>query len=521
MGKERNKNWRIVFNNDGGGDVFKHPKPISLPQLTDVIDPLADSGVDTFVFCMFSGNLFLHDTSIGEIYSHGKVSKKAIDLINRGMDPMRILCERAHELNISFIVSLRMNDLHDLFFPEAKLICKMKREHPDMLIGDKGKPYKRTKRPYPYRHHDVKSLSSMAWNYADPRVIQMRHKILEETLGRYDIDGLELDFLRHPIFFPPGEEGEYAHIMTGFVREVRKMLETAGKQRNKRMEFGAIVPYSPEVCEEIGVQIHRWLKEGLLDYIVPRAMDVTTTEIPYDQWRSIVSALPTQIFGAPLETGDTRLNDDVFAGFASLYKQAKLNGIYLFNFNYRPHPLPENARRLLKGLANPSLLDTHDKIYLLAHHGDKFGTYVDRFQMPCILRKERQLEFFLGEEFNHDKGRLLKEVSIYILTEEYYPKEDKVGFIVNGKLVPASNIRTYKEDIYLPKLGGWWWREPESMMVIDICATDLPLCPGKNKIAIKLKERWVGAKEALKVRDLIVLVSSHRKVKKLNEILRG
>ena len=43
---------------------------------------------------------------------------------------------------------------------------------------------------------------------------------------RYDLDGLNLDFGRHPPFLPVGQQWEQREALTDFVQQVRLMLQT-------------------------------------------------------------------------------------------------------------------------------------------------------------------------------------------------------------------------------------------------------------------------------------------------------
>ncbi len=203
MNYKTKNNWRIIYNNDGDGAC----------QLAEIIDPLTDSGVDTFVLGTYGSNQFLHDTKVGEVCSHiprsANTKLKAIDLIAKNIDPMQIICKRAHELGMRFLAGLRINDLHDLWIPER--LCKRKKEQPDMLIGNKGKVLNDSLPDYfPfYQNYNNPKDRRLAWNYADSRVIRIRLELLEETINRYDIDGLELDFLLpYPLYHIDQVNGE-------------------------------------------------------------------------------------------------------------------------------------------------------------------------------------------------------------------------------------------------------------------------------------------------------------------------
>ena len=46
--------------------------------------------------------------------------------------------------------------------------------------------------------------------------------IITELLERFDIDGVEIDFNRHPTFFRRAEQTQNAYLMTDLVRRVRR-----------------------------------------------------------------------------------------------------------------------------------------------------------------------------------------------------------------------------------------------------------------------------------------------------------
>jgi len=127
-----NRCRRVIFNNDMTGDVFTpHPLPLSMPDLTDVVEQFDQTDVDTFVLQAALTDYCMHDTQIGEIMDNPKVR----DLLARGIDPVAVICNRARELGLRFLVGIRMNDLHDLWPWCVKQPCKMKREHPEWLVG--------------------------------------------------------------------------------------------------------------------------------------------------------------------------------------------------------------------------------------------------------------------------------------------------------------------------------------------------------------------------------------------------
>lgn len=94
--------------------------------------------------------------------------------------------------------TVRMNDTHDGSKAEYGPILfrdnKLKNEHPEYLLGTIQKP-----------------LRHGAWsavNFALPDVRDLAFRDIEEVCRNYDIDGIELDFFRHPVFFKSTSRGD-------------------------------------------------------------------------------------------------------------------------------------------------------------------------------------------------------------------------------------------------------------------------------------------------------------------------
>ena len=86
---------------------------------------------------------------------------------------------------------MRMNDTHDgtknAYADPIFRANPLKVAHPEYLMGRKGQ-----------------KLEQGAWsavNYALPEVRELAFRYFEEVCHRYDVDGIELDFFRHPVYF--------------------------------------------------------------------------------------------------------------------------------------------------------------------------------------------------------------------------------------------------------------------------------------------------------------------------------
>ena len=92
--------------------------------------------------------------------------------------------------------------------------------------------------------------------------------LIVETLDRYDIDGLELDFMREPYLFSANKEAEGAPILTEWIRQVRKKVDAAAAKRGHPISLGVRAPSRPETASKMGIEAVDWAKEGLIDVLV-------------------------------------------------------------------------------------------------------------------------------------------------------------------------------------------------------------------------------------------------------------
>jgi hypothetical protein len=261
----QNRPRRLVFNNDGGGDTRVPAQPLPRPRdfLPIRVAPLAGTHVDTVVFDTSSGTFgrVAHRTQVAEMFlqREGRYQHNVLpDLAKLGTDSLRVVSEHCREVGQEVFWTMRMNDTHDASNP--LLWPKFKEQHRDWLMGTKEKPPKR-------------GLWT-AVDYGQPEVRDLARRTIAEVAANYDLDGIELDFWRHPVFFrktaaeqPVGDE-ERA-LMTGLLRDIRRDLDAAGRRRGKFLLLSVKVPDSAGYCRELGLDLERWLAEGLVDLFVP------------------------------------------------------------------------------------------------------------------------------------------------------------------------------------------------------------------------------------------------------------
>jgi hypothetical protein len=217
-------------------------------------------------------------------------------------------------------------------------------QHPEWQIGP----------GHPYGYHT-------ALNFAVPEVRDLKRRTIEEIFAKYDFDGLEIDFLRGPPFFIPGKEVENAHILTEFLRGVRRMLDARAKERSRRIELAARVDETLEGCRLDGFEVQTWVKEGLVDFLI---MGSGTIEVDVPAFKKLVAGTPVRIY--PCLYGWPSTYNPIPAalarGIALTYWRDDPDGVYVFNW----FPHQQNMRYqidLLKEIGDPKRLAASNVMY--------------------------------------------------------------------------------------------------------------------------------------------------------------
>ena len=142
---------------------------------------------------------------------------------------------------------------------------RWKTQHPQCLLGkpdDLGK--------YPI-HDPRKFWSALNWEF--PEVRDLVYRILEDVCERYDVDGLELDWFRSPMAFPPTLEMKpvdprHVAMMDDFMRRLRRMTERIGARRGRPLLIAPRLPAGVEQCRAVGFDLPIWLEQDLPDILV-------------------------------------------------------------------------------------------------------------------------------------------------------------------------------------------------------------------------------------------------------------
>lgn len=276
---------KVLVVNDDGFSAFYSGHYKSADDLKNQILRYRDTQVAVFEWCVISGSRANYPSKATDLIGDGvtefprRGDKLASDTLHRlateGVDTLEVVSRACREAGIQCYASMRMNGDYPASWMGETLPRMLNSsfwwQHPEFRIRGKN----------------GEDRTKLSYAFADVREFRLR--ILREVAGR-DIDGVNLDYLRHPPFFGyeeplvksfkekfsqdprelPATDTRWlqwhADIMTGFVRAVRKDLDAAGAKKGRHLGLSARVDWRE--YREWGCDIERWLKDGLLDYLV-------------------------------------------------------------------------------------------------------------------------------------------------------------------------------------------------------------------------------------------------------------
>lgn len=267
---------RVVFNDDA---QMLSETPQS--GATEFVEAWLDREIEavpfsTYVFLAATPDICTFDSQQGETYGDrfglgfSKGWAAGIRALRaEGTDALKVVADhmRAHEKEV--LAAIRMNDTHHKRIDLADPLCsRFAVDHPQYVI----------------RQPDGRT-NETALDYSHPEVREHRLNIMREIVEEYDVDGLELNFVRWAKHFPRDQGREKAPIMTEYIRQVREMLQAAAARRGRdRLTLGVRVPESVAACWLAGVDIETWVERGWIDYVVISTWNNTDPQIRVDEF---------------------------------------------------------------------------------------------------------------------------------------------------------------------------------------------------------------------------------------------
>ncbi|MFA6110555.1 MAG: hypothetical protein WDA75_17465 [Candidatus Latescibacterota bacterium] len=249
----------------------------------------------------------------------------AWQLARDGIDVYEVWINRARDRGLSPWLTMRMNDLHGVDDEACFMHSEFWRAHPE---------YRRV----PYR---FTSWPDRAFDYGRAEVREYHLRLVQELAERYDLDGLELDWMRFGYHFRPGHEAEGAALLTDFTAEARRLLDRWEQRRGHRIRLGARVPSRPQTALGLGMDAVGWARRGLVDWLVVTPFWASIeTDMPLEVWRGLLEGIGTtlcaglEVLVRPFPAYPAHLMNslETVRGAAAAMLERGADRVYLFNY---------------------------------------------------------------------------------------------------------------------------------------------------------------------------------------------
>jgi len=354
----------ILFTSETPYQSYRDP--VGEAQARGYVEELANTPIDALMCCPTAWRAVLWPSDVDPRWQgeeadrfapagpcEMKYSEKAYwrvqQYMKAGADPVRITRDAAREIDLAFFFSYRMNDHHHLWNRDCPTHDRFWLDYPEFQITPSRGSY---------------------FNYLHDQVRAYYLALLTELVERYDPEGLELDFVRSPTFFPSDRIDEGTVLMTAFVQDVRAMLDRNRGDGPCKL-LSVRVPRSLEGCTAAGLDVLGWDRDKLVDMVNVSSYFISTHEVDLESFRAQVQH--AKIYGEMHFITDTgrvhpsgyrnnysqKTTTEQYETLAYEYWQRGVDGLSLFNFSYcREHHFGEPRRRGFPGVEPPfAMLD--------------------------------------------------------------------------------------------------------------------------------------------------------------------
>lgn len=302
---------RLLLDDDGH-NVFSM---LSEDFRKDIDEAVAECppNVTTYLLCCGAGK-FYYPTKVAA------VDPRCTQLVRehaKGNDPFGYFMEQLQVAGKETCVSFRMNDVHNPEDADEWNLPLVRKEHPECIVGGEA-----VKRGDP-------DWFNFGLDYSHPAVPPYFLKIFTELLGKYPMDGLQLDWMRFPCHLSGTPEEVWAKRdhLSSFVATIREMTNAKGVKLFVR------VPSSLAGCRVLGTDVVDWVLRGLVDAVTMAPFLTSDFFMPIHEMRAAMGS-PTVPIYATIECqhGFQFHNAESARAVATGLYESGADGISMFNF---------------------------------------------------------------------------------------------------------------------------------------------------------------------------------------------
>ena len=470
----------IYFNDARHYYLYVFEPPMTLQDAWRPVDEVAGTAVDTFTYGVERGDGLFYPSKVGMRFGqdmrpftstfYWRVWENMQSLIDRGLDPLKVLIDRAHDKGMEFFASLRMSAYGGM--------------DPRLKVPEGGR------------------------GLAHEEVRDHQFAVLKELATEYEVEGLELDFAAAPAGMPPSLRPEdvpkYTPVLTDYVRKIAKMARGRDGEAGK---IGARVYPTLETCKKQGLDVPTWLKEGLVDYVVPMLYaDFTLdADMPIDWLIEAAHEADVPVYGmlqpyarseasgAPARMYATA---EMLRAAAANYWAGGVDGLYTWLMQW---PLGDEQRQTLTELGDRDLVLERDKHYVVRRRSAQAADMGYDAALPIEVPsadpgKRYAIPFHVADDVKNAKDRI-RQMKL-LLSMNNLMSADRLTVLLNGKSLASQTCLRDFNDHVAPYRG----------QLLELYLKDVRPHKGKNVLEISLDERPAGMAGGVSIEHVELLV---------------
>lgn len=238
------------------------------------------------------------------------------ELLSKGIDIYKFAIERIRETNCQVFMSLRMNDAHYI---------------ENVAINSS----------FALKNNSVHTIEKDGRNldFSQEAVQNYYYSYIKELLNDYSIDGIEMDWLRHPTVLSNEKRLDFS-IIGNYMKRVRALISSY----NKKASLAVRLLSSEEENLAKGFDVCSWIADGSVDILTIENFYIPTNyELPIDKWRESIfkrnyNNNPYRLLGG-CDWGvscvggyNIAMTPSLVRGFVETCLDGGADGVYLFNF---------------------------------------------------------------------------------------------------------------------------------------------------------------------------------------------
>ena len=448
----------IMYYHDGRHPhIYRYEPPMHKEEYVALVDELAGTPIEAIAFCLGEGRTMLHDTKAGELLGHNqevwthavfrRAHQNAKYLIERGDDPLRIVCERAHSFGIQLYPTLLVQRGG---VEHASMRCSdFRKNNPQLEIGATGD-----------LDPDYPGYDGLNMKYKESQ--DERFGIVEEVMREYPADGFELQLNHMPYFFHPNEIDEGRSIMTDWIGRVYEEVKRSGKNK----ELAIRLPDRIEDCMNAGLDPETWVQRGIVDVLIPEMLDENyrvKISADYSEYTKLVDGTDCRVLGTVNSSISTdRLSEAPISMIRAVAMNAweqGVDGLYVSEW-FQLWPYESGFYEKLRELPYPQIMDSKDKYYFIPKNDGRFSNPANQLPKKMELNVPVEVTMNITDDLKKwgDVGRV-HEVLLRLRIQGNL-ETDKIKISLNGRSLPTTLLRKINQGYIMSapryRVTGYW-----------------------------------------------------------------